>query len=674
MISHAKIRTLVFLCFGLFLGQAYSQQTPEQLRRQVLRDSIRAVRAAASAAPATPVRATLPTSLGISEAQSKPADLPIPDSIMIPALNIKETNIRDLLQGFAVQYGLNLFLAPEVTGTISVNFTNIKLKDAFLTILTQNGYRFEVEHGTISVQRQQAKIQMEALPPPPPSKPFLVEWEPPNLSLDIVDAPLEDVVRAIVTKTGKNIVVDQGPSVRITVLAKSLETGKALAVLAKSNGFLLRERDGIFTLSRPQLQSQAVRESTDQLTIHVNNADTTVSIDASGAQLLEVVTSIFAQAGINAVIYGKLTGTVTAKLESLPIGEALRHLFRGTAYTAWDRNGVFCVGGSEMRTAENSSLIRLKHMRAEDVVKLLPESLAKGTQIQLIKAQNGIMATGTWETVDAIRSYIEKMDLPVPQILIEALVIDVDVDKATNFGIDLFIGDASKVTSTGALFPSIDQVLNRTQSQSLLGKLGLGDVLNLPRGFGARIQALQQDKILKVKARSQIATLNGETAVLTIGQTQFFLLKSETDFNQGAAVTNKVTERFEKVEANATLTVTPYVTGTDEVTCEIIPDFSEPEGAFNSSVPPTLNKRYVKSSVRLRAGETIVLGGMVKEGTQQVSSKVPFLGDLPLLGWLFRSTQNVEFRSQLMIFVTPKIYYGSEGAVDVKQALKALED
>jgi type II secretory pathway component GspD/PulD (secretin) len=110
------------------------------------------------------------------------------------------------------------------------------------------------------------------------------------------------------------------------------------------------------------------------------------------------------------------------------------------------------------------------------------------------------------------------------------------------------------------------------------------------------------------------------------------------------------------------------------VTCEIIPDFSEPEGAFNSSVPPTLNKRYVKSSVRLRAGETIVLGGMVKEGTQQVSSKVPFLGDLPLLGWLFRSTQNVEFRSQLMIFVTPKIYYGSEGAVDVKQALKALED
>ncbi len=215
--------------------------------------------------------------------------------------------------------------------------------------------------------------------------------------------------------------------------------------------------------------------------------------------------------------------------------------------------------------------------------------------------------------------------------------------------------------------------MNRAQSQSALDKVGIGDVIKLPKNFVAKVQAMEQEKILNVKARSQIATLNGETAVLTIGQTQYFLLKSETDYNQGDAVTAKTTERFEKVEANSNLTVTPYVTGKGEVTCEIVPDFSEPEGSFSSSVPPTLNKRYVKSSVRLRNGETIVLGGMVKESVNNINRQVPFLGSIPVLGWLFKNVEQVKSRSQLLIFVTPTIYYGEEGSVNVEEVLKRLE-
>ena len=182
-----------------------------------------------------------------------------------------------------------------------------------------------------------------------------------------------------------------------------------------------------------------------------------------------------------------------------------------------------------------------------------------------------------------------------------------------------------------------------------------------------QIKALAQDKVANIKTKSQIATLNGETAVLTIGQTQYFLLKSETDYNQGTAVSAKTTERFEKIEANATITVTPYVTGKGEVTCEIVPDFSEPEGSFNSTTPPTLNKRYVKSSVRLSQGQTIVLDGMVKESKNSVIRKVPFFGDLPFVGALFRNSEDVNSKSQLIIYVTPTIYYGSEANVDTNK-------
>ena len=112
------------------------------------------------------------------------------------------------------------------------------------------------------------------------------------------------------------------------------------------------------------------------------------------------------------------------------------------------------------------------------------------------------------------------------------------------------------------------------------------------------------------------------------------------------------------------------MTGEGEINCEIVPDFSEPEGSFNSSVPPTLNKRYVKSSVRLRDGETIVLGGMVKESVNDVYNQVPFLGSIPVIGWLFKNVERVHSKSQLLIFVTPHIYYGQEGSVDIADEIE----
>lgn len=218
---------------------------------------------------------------------------------------------------------------------------------------------------------------------------------------------------------------------------------------------------------------------------------------------------------------------------------------------------------------------------------------------------------------------------------------------------NLLFGKASKNMGSEALFPNIDQTLNAKQTQNLIDGIGLGEIISVPKDMVTKIQAMEQEKILDVKARSQIATLNGETAVLTIGQTQYYMLTSEVDYNQGDAVTNKTTQRFEQIAANSNITVTPYVTGEGEITCEIVPDFSEPEGSFSSNVPPTLNKRYVKSSVRLRNGETIVLGGMVKEGVHDVYNQVPFLGSIPVIGWLFKNVERVKSKSQLLIFVPP---------------------
>lgn len=600
-------------------------------------------------------------------AQSSLPPLPIADSVVVKNLNVKNTEIRDLLQGMAVQYGLNLFLAPEVRGPVTVNFNNQPLKDALRVLLTGNGYEYVIDGSVIRVQKPVEKVP-EA--PKPPEKRFRVEWLGDKLTIDVEEAPLDKVVRQIVEVTGKNILLEQGSSKSVTVFVQNMDFARAVLHLAETADLQYEDEDGVVSIKKVSWNlGGGSGEGNGKFKVRLTN-DSLLSIEAVDASLATLLSEILSQTKLNAMVYGKLDGQVTAHISGIPVREALKYLFRGTAYTFWERDGVYFIGPHEMQTADNSLLIKLKHLRAEDVIKLLPTSLTKSTQIQVVKSQNALMAVGSYDVLDAISQYVDKMDLPVAQILIEVLVVDMDIEKGHNHGLNLLFGKASKNMGSESLFPSIDQTLNSKQTQKIFDGIGLGDVIHVPKDMVMKINAMEQEKILDVKARSQIATLNGETAVLTIGQTQYYMMSSEVDYNQGDAVTSKTTQRFEQIEANSNITVTPYVTGEGEITCEIVPDFSEPEGSFSSDVPPTLNKRYVKSSVRLRDGETIVLGGMVKESVNDVHHQVPFLGSIPIIGWLFKNVEQVHSKSQLLIFVTPHIYYGAEGSVDVADEIE----
>lgn len=596
--------------------------------------------------------------------------LPIPDSVVVKNLNVKNTEIRDLLQGLAVQYGLNLFLSPEVHGPVTVNFNNQPLKSALRVLLQGNGYEYVVDGGVIRVQKTVEKIPE---PPKPPEKRFKVEWNNNALTIDVEDAPLDKLVRTLVETTGKNILLDQGNSKPVSVYVQNLPFDRAMRHLAESAELDYEYDDGVISLKKMSWNlGGKANENSNKFKVRLIN-DSLLNIEAVEAPLASLLSEVLSQTKLNAMVYGKLEGSVTSHISGIPVRDALKYLFRGTAYTFWERDGVYFIGPHEMQTADNSLLIKLKHLRAEDVIKLLPTALTKSTQIQVVKSQNALMAVGSYDVLDAISQYVDKMDLPVAQILIEVLVVDMDIEKGHNHGLNLLFGKASQHMGSEMLFPNIDQTLNAKQTQKIVDGIGLGDVIRVPKDLVTKIEAMEQEKILDVKARSQIATLNGETAVLTIGQTQYYMMSSEVDYNQGDAVTSKTTQRFEQIEANSNITVTPYVTGGGEITCEIVPDFSEPEGSFSSSVPPTLNKRYVKSSVRLRDGETIVLGGMVKESVNDVHRQVPFLGSIPILGWLFKNVEQVHSKSQLLIFVTPHIYYGAEGSVDVADEIEKAQ-
>jgi len=283
------------------------------------------------------------------------------------------------------------------------------------------------------------------------------------------------------------------------------------------------------------------------------------------------------------------------------------------------------------------------------------------------------MAIGPLQVVNDLEKYIAKIDYPPPQILIEALVVDYVFTDRLDYGVkaaDFFLGDS---TSAGQIYyPGIDvtgssEELNRDLAY-WADKLNIANVGKLPADFYVRLNALAKEGKANVRSRPRIATLNGHEAKIDVGTTQYYLLKTETTYGVGQATpSTQISEKFQTIEASMSLTITPWVNESREIIATIHPEFNTPQGSFDSKVPPTINHRILDSNVRLRDGETIILGGLIQATETENIDKFPILGDIPVLGWLFKNRSKIKTNSELVIYLTPRIYYGSEGAVDISK-------
>ena len=287
------------------------------------------------------------------------------------------------------------------------------------------------------------------------------------------------------------------------------------------------------------------------------------------------------------------------------------------------------------------------------------------------------MILGTNDVISEMQQYLNQIDYPTPQILIEALVVDYNTsdirDIGIMFGSTNSIPDSLGWSNIGQLdlgvnnYGSFSAQLNgaflNNQLSDFSNWIGVGNLGQLPSDFYLKIQALENQGKANVRSRPQIATLNGHPASISIGTTQYYILKTVTPVNSTSNIVTQESERFEQVEANVKLSIVPWVSASGDVTVEIKPEFRTPVGTFSSSVPPTINTRVLDSTVRLKDGETIILGGLISENETRRVSKIPLLGDIPFIGRLFRSQSKSIVKTELMIYITPHVFYGDENEV-----------
>ncbi len=590
--------------------------------------------------------------------------IPASSKVKVENLNVSNIAARDFLRALGRQYDLNLIVDNDLTRQITLRLSNVSVMEVLIFICQEYGFSLKQSGQVFRVGKYIVPEPQELIIEP------VISYEEGKLSLDLQDVELNRFVREISLKTGRNLIIRNGVRGNLSGFLSQVELEPGLNIILSNNGFSLREKDGIYIVDRLGFASGDGDAQGSNFWVSVK--DGSIELDVVNANVSDVITEIGYQSEVSMITYGLPEKTITAKANNLNMDQALTYIFRNTSFTYRKEGSMYIIGDKNTSGIATTKLIRLKHIRSDVVIDLIPEPVKKDANIQVIKEQNGLMVIGTNDVIVELENFVREIDFPTPQIMIEALVIDVNTSDMYQLGLSLAKGvspDSSFFNPFTVLFgQGADQSggltiqgdgtdLNSafTSGGDLFGIKNLG---RLPSNFFFKIQALDQDGLVTVKSRPQISTLNGHKASIEIGTTQYYLLTSTTPLQSPNQIVTQESQRFEEIQANVLLEITPWVSASGDVTVEVHPEFNTPVGTLSPDIPPTINSRVLDSTVRLKDGETIILGGLIQESESETINKVPILGDIPLLGRLFRNKKTSQIKSELVIFITPHVFYG----------------
>ena len=310
-----------------------------------------------------------------------------------------------------------------------------------------------------------------------------------------------------------------------------------------------------------------------------------------------------------------------------------------------------------------------------------------GGMVQADAASNALIITAPDAVYNNLRAVVDMLDVRRAQVYVEALIAEVTADKAAEFGIqwNALSGlnkDGTNVIG-GTNFGTVGQnilgtaAINGANATSVLGAgLNIGVVkgmITLPDGtqllnLGMLARALQTDANTNILSTPNLLTLDNEEAEIVVGQNVPFV--TGTYAQTGSATTATPFTTVDRQDVGLTLRIKPQITEGGVVRLQIYQEVSSVDNTATSSalgLGPTTNKRSIESTVLVDEGQIIVLGGLIQDSVTDTVSKVPLLGDIPLLGNLFRYNSRQHTKTNLMVFIRPYVLRTAEASQGLTQ-------
>lgn len=463
--------------------------------------------------------------------------------------------------------------------------------------------------------------------------------------VDVKNMNVREFVKEFGLNTGVNVLADYDVDGVVSGNLRRMVPEMAFRVLMESNGFKVRGERGCLRVSRGgRAVSGVLRNDSPDVEISVERAGDLYSVDLQSAPLKTVLKAVTEEAGLNLAVYGDLNETVQMSFKDVSLPELLASLFRGSAFAFRLDSTSLLVSeaGAGAKAIAGVRVFPLKHASPEKAMAQLSKFM-KGAELNAseYREQNAIVLGGSPQAMARAEEFLKMIDVPQMQVTLACVIVE--FRKGRGFAIGVRSGATRNVGERDIQARGFFDFLGKDISKTgAFGKIGI-----LPDRFELELSSMEENNEAKVLARPRVTTLNGNKAELNVTNTVYYLV------SQVSADGYPITD-YRSFNDGISLELTPTMTQDGLITLSVSPEIKT-AGRSTGDGPRDISSRNMKTTVVLRDGETLCLGGLIRKNKTEVRQAVPFLGSIPILGRLFSYTSEEEDESELAIFITPTV-------------------
>ena len=344
--------------------------------------------------------------------------------------------------------------------------------------------------------------------------------------------------------------------------------------------------------------------------------------------------------------------SLTSDLSSVMPADVSSSSFSGGTGTSFNVFDSSASGGTGF-SLNNSQSQTISGNGSSAILGVIQSVLTKQGKIAIDSRTNKLIITDVPEVFPQIESILDELDIKAPQILIEAQVIEVSKGSGYDVGFNWNINGVFKGGSTEMPWNYFGARENNKILRYLGTTTNAAPSTAAPTldwtNFTVVFQALMQNQEARSLGKPKVITMNNNQAMVTSSRDASVGTISKTNDNS-----ESTTSGSERKRVGLTLTVTPQVNKEGYVTLTVLPSYSDLVASETGDTYDTVT-RAVTTQVRVKSGQTVVLGGLLQSSEKETTYKVPLLGQIPIVGWLFTSKQKSKSTTDLVIFITPTI-------------------
>ena len=614
-------------------------------------------------------------------------------------LNFVNADIEGVVKAMAEITGKNFVVDPRVKGTINIISAQPvprgAVYDVFLSALRLQGFTAVEDHGLVKILPEaDAKLhrnvterrangdglQTRVFTLSHQSAVQLVPTLRPLVAPSNTITALQNSNTLVITDYASNLERLAGI---IAAVDQPEDSGSAMIVLRHASALdAARTINSLFAAAPQGVQTLQGTDPTQRVAVIADARSNSLLVRASDPARLAQIRQFAAMLDSPTSAAGNVHVVYLKNAEAVKLAETLRGIYSGSSVSSAPAGGSFAPadtgglsatsaattgtgGGSPLGVGGNSSLQMSGDTAPTPATQSVPGI------IQADPATNSIIITAPDAVYNNLRAVVEKLDARRMQVYVEALIVELTATKAGEFGIqwqDLSgINKSGTQVFGGTNFGGAGQnIIGIAQNPAsagpglnigtIHGTVTIGGVQILNLGLLAR--ALQTDANANILSTPTLLTLDNEEAKIVVGQNLPFITGQYAV--SGAATTPSPFQTIERKDVGLTLKIRPQISEGGVVRLQIFQEVSSVADVNNPAGVIT-NTRSIQSTVLVDDGQIIVLGGLIQDSINGGVSQVPLLGDIPLLGGLFRYNNHSRTKTNLMVFLRPTILRDAQG-------------